>query len=71
MSEDHYNELSTDQKYLLEMYQAVSTGICDPNLAARNPGKIAHSRWLTTASTALCVDVSTYNPSNNFKLVIQ
>lgn len=37
VSEDHYNELSTDQKYLLDMYLAVSTGICTPNLAARIP----------------------------------
>jgi len=32
---------------------------------------MAHSRWLTTASRALRLYVSTEKPSSNFKLVVQ
>ncbi|CAG9830028.1 unnamed protein product [Diabrotica balteata] len=47
------NELSTDQKYLYEICQAVLTGFCTPELANRQAGKMAHSRWLTTANRLL------------------
>jgi hypothetical protein len=42
------SELSTDQKYLYEICQTVSTGICLKNLEVWNPGQIEHARWLTT-----------------------
>ncbi|KAF2882105.1 hypothetical protein ILUMI_24067 [Ignelater luminosus] len=44
------DELSTDQKYLYEICQTVSTGSCSPELANRQPGKMVHSRWLTSAN---------------------
>lgn len=46
---------------------AVSSGICTPDLAARNPGKLSHSRWLTTANSILRLYVSKDKPSENQK----
>lgn len=59
------DDLSTDQLYLLEMCQAIAKGQCDENLAKRKPGKICHSRWLTTANTILRLYISTKNPTEN------
>jgi len=42
-------DLSTDQKYLWEMCEAISKGDCSLALSKRNPGGLNHSRWLTTA----------------------
>jgi len=38
------NELSTDQKYLLEMCQAITTGQCSTDLGNRKLGPMCHSR---------------------------
>lgn len=57
------NDLSTDQKYLLEMSQAVSSGKCSPELSKRDPGKLNHSRWLTTANRILRLYVASDEPS--------
>ena len=70
-NEEHFADFSSDQKYVLEMYRALSSGFCEPTLASRKPGKMAHSRWLTTASRALRVFVSTEKPASNFKQVEQ
>lgn len=64
-------ELSTDQKYLLGIYRAVSSGSCSSALAARNPGKMAHSRWLTTANRFLRLYVSTSEPSSTFNEIVR
>ncbi|KAG7170172.1 hypothetical protein Hamer_G012424 [Homarus americanus] len=65
-------ELSTDQKYLLGIYySAVSRGSCSSALAARNQGKMAHSRWLTTANRFLCLYVSTSEPSSTFNEIVR
>ena len=53
IAEEYFSDLSSDQRYLAEMCNAVSTGVCKPPLASRKPGKMVHSRWLTTASRAL------------------
>ena len=71
INEEYFADLSSDQKYLLEMYRAVSSGFCEPTLASRKLGKMAHSCWLTTASRALRVYVSTEEPTSNFKQVVQ
>lgn len=55
--------LSTDQRYLYEMCQSVKRGFCSEDLARRNPGKMAHSRWLTTANRILRLYISTKNPT--------
>lgn len=46
-------DLSVDQKYLYEICSSISSGICTIDLSKRNPGKQAHSRWLTTANRIL------------------
>lgn len=63
--------LSTDQKYLLMIYSAVSSGICPQNLAKMNPGKIHHARWLTTANRILRLYISTVAPSETLKILVQ
>lgn len=45
--------LSTDQKYIFEMHHAIVSGDCSHDLAHRNPGKMAHSRWVTTPNSLL------------------
>lgn len=64
-------ELSTDQKYLLDIYREVSRGSCSSALAARNPGKMAHSRWLTTANRILRLYVSTAEPSSSLIEIVR
>lgn len=59
--------LSTDAKYLLQMAQAISNGVCSEDLANIRPGKIFHARWLTRASRILRLYVSTNKPSNNLR----
>lgn len=58
------SELSTDQKYLFEICHAISRGKCTAGLANRQPGKISHSRWLTTANNLLRLYISTEQPSS-------
>ena len=64
-------DLSTDQKYLLHAYQAVSTGVCSTSLQHWNPGKLAHSRWLTTANRILRLYMATKNPVENLKILVK
>ena len=40
------NKLSTDQKYLLEMCQAITTGQCSTDYGNRKLGPMCHSRIL-------------------------
>ena len=67
MTEETVNDLSTDQKYLLEICQAVCSGVCSVSLSRRNPGRIAHSRWLTMANRILRLYVGSENPSPQLK----
>lgn len=59
--------LSTDQKYLYEMCAAISQGTVTSALANRDPGKLAHSRWLTCANRILRLYIGTENPAENLK----
>jgi hypothetical protein len=61
--------LSNDQRYLYEMCHSVSNGNCSKDLARRNPGKMAHSRWLTTANRILRLYISTKNPVQTLQLL--
>lgn len=63
-------DLSTDQRYLHDMCSAISEGICTTNLSKRDPGKIVHSRWLTTANRYLRVYVSTKTPTKNLITIV-
>lgn len=64
-------DLSTDQQYLFQMCKAVGEGICSTSLAERNPGKMAHSRWLTTANRILRLYIATPEPSDNFQILVK
>ena len=44
-------DLSTDQKYMLEICRAVIANIVDDCLASKQPGKMGHACWLTLANT--------------------
>ncbi|GBO09129.1 hypothetical protein AVEN_122935-1 [Araneus ventricosus] len=70
MGEFHIRGLSDDQRYLKDMFQAVSDGNCPNGLANRKPGPVAHSRWLTTASRILRLYVSIRNPSDNLVILV-
>jgi len=63
-------ELSTDQRYLLEMCNSISKCECSVDLAMRNLGCLNHSRWLTTANRILRLYVSDMEPSQNLKTVV-
>jgi len=64
------NELSTDQQYLLQIYNAVSSGECPNELALKNPGKMHHARWLTTANRILRLYVSEPSPSSRLLVIV-
>ena len=64
-------DLSTDQKYLLEMYDAVSRGLLSDDLAKRSPGSLNHARWLTTANRILRLYVSINEPSQNLITLVE
>lgn len=65
------SELSTDQQYLYEICTAISSGNISLSLSQRGPGKLNHSRWLTTANRILRLYVATENPSTNLKILTQ
>ncbi|KAL4132835.1 hypothetical protein QTP88_009924 [Uroleucon formosanum] len=58
-------DLSTDQKYLFNICVSIINGECSIDLARTNPGKQAHSRWLTTANRILRLYISTEKPEEN------
>ena len=66
-----YDKLSCDQKYLLDICNAVITGHCPDNLANRSPGNLNLSRWLTTANRILRFYISDKKPSKNLKLLTE
>ena len=63
-------DLSTDQKYLGEMYQAIQNGSVSASLARRDPGNVSLARWLTIANRLMRVYVSTRDPSDALKSLI-
>lgn len=60
-------DLSTDQAYLLQICSAVSSGVCSPELSAKDPGKMSHSRWVTAANRILRLYVTLDSPSKDLK----
>jgi hypothetical protein len=63
-------DLSNDQHYLYRMTQAVTSGECPQQLADCQPGPLAHSRWLTTASRILRLYVAEKTPSANLVTIV-
>lgn len=62
--------LSKDQMYLLDISVAINTGTISEDLAARDPGPLSHSRWLTAANRVLRLYVSMEIPSEEVKQLI-
>lgn len=55
---------------MYEIYKAVTFGSCSSELALRNPGKISHARWFTTANSILGrLYIGTEIPSDNLKII--
>ena len=71
IDEEVRQSLSTDQKYMYDIYEAVRTGICSESLARREPGRLNHARWLTTANRILRLYVSTEKPSEALISVVK
>ena len=63
------NDLSTDQQYLYEICCAIRDGECCEQLAKKNPGKMSHARWLTTANRVLRLYLATLSPSENLRIL--
>ena len=59
------SDLSSDQKYLAEICQAITSGKYSKNLQAKYPGNMSHSRWLTTSNRILRLYASKDCPSDN------
>ena len=64
------SDLSTDQSYMLEAFNAVSSGHCSPSLANINPGNMSHSRWLSTANRVLRLYISEETPSKELIRIV-
>ena len=64
-------DLSSDQQYLYQIHQSISTGKISEEFSKKKPGKIAHSRWLTTANHILRLYVSTNEPSEILKKIVE
>ena len=65
------DDLSTDQKYLLEIHRAASQGRVDDPVFERDPGALNHSRWLTTANRILRFYVSQANSFTSLILIAE
>ena len=62
-----------DEKLLLGYCLLVQNGPQgdeDLNISHRKPGKVCASRWVTTASSILCLYTQTESPSTYFKLIV-
>ena len=56
-------DLSWDQKLLLQMCASVSSGHCPANVAQMKPGPVPQARWLTTAIRVLRYHMAESKPS--------
>src|SRR6218665_1647801 len=65
-------ELSTDQRYLMEICKSIRIGECGVDLVGlmQNPGNLNNSRWLTTANRILLLYVSDKKPFENLKTLV-
>lgn len=64
-------DLSSDQKYLYELIDAIQSGIFTDSLAKRKPGPLNHARFLTLACRILRLYVATQNPSKELQILAQ
>lgn len=71
LPEISFAELSTDQQYLYKICNAISKGKVSLSLSHRDPGKMAHARWITTANRILRLYVATETPSESLLILSQ
>lgn len=64
-------DLSKDQKYILNIWYAVSSGKFPPSLSSVEPGPLAHSRWLTACARILRLYCSVPLPSKPLKTLVK
>ena len=69
--EINQSDLSTDQQYLYNIVRSISNGMLRQGLQYMNPGKLAHSRWLTTANRILRLYAATEEPSATLKTIAE
>lgn len=67
---DDWN-LTSDQKYLLEMAKSIDAGNISEKLSRQKPGKMHKARWITTMSRLLRVYVSVKDPSIVLRVLVQ
>ena len=65
------NDLSTDQRCLCKICQAVSMGKVSEELKRRSPGALHYVRWLTLANLIMHFYFSSSNPSNKLKDLVK
>ena len=63
MSPEVIKDLSTDQRYLYEICQSVSTGTVPQELSMRSPGALHHAQRLIRVNRILRLHKSTTNPT--------
>ena len=63
-------DLSEDQKYLLDICIAIKSGICSLDLSLNNPGTLNHSRWLTCSNRLLRLYVATPKTNTALKTIV-
>ena len=63
------SNLGNDQAYLLQITNAVITGVANSSIQNNNPGKISNARWLTTANRILRLYISTEVPSESLQIL--
>ena len=56
------SDFSMDQKSMLKIYTALTSGHCPNDVASLNPFKIHHARWVTTANCIIHLYVSEIEP---------
>lgn len=66
---DDWN-LTSDQKYLLELAKAIDGGIVSDKLAKQKPGNMHKARWATTMSRTLRVYASVKHPSIILQILV-
>ena len=59
-------DLSTDQKYLRDIFVPLNTGNITSSMKTRSPCKLGYARCLTTENHFLHVYISTPDPSSTF-----
>ena len=65
------NDLSNDQRVLLEYMLGVSCGTVAAKYVNRKPGPLNHARWLTTAIRILMLYTRTLNPTDTLTIMVK